>query len=98
MRDSEVLPESTLYRNSAKLTNDDVSGHASRVWGTLFSPRPHNDSSKLGNTQNLYVFRIHLEESDRIWTGFSPDVEIFGLSSNESISEPKKSWMIKRLL
>ena len=101
VRDFEVLPGSSVYRNPAKLTNNDVSGPASRVWSTLFAPRPHNGRSKLGNTQNLYVFRIHrVGESDRIWTGFSPEnVEIFGcLSSNESISEPKKSWMIKRLL
>ena len=40
VRDSEVLPGSSVHRNPAKLTNNDVSGPTSRVWGTLFAPRP----------------------------------------------------------
>ena len=35
-----MLPGSSVHRNPAKLTNNDVSGPTSRVWGTLFAPRP----------------------------------------------------------
>ena len=84
VRDSKVLPGSSVCRNPAKLINNDVSGPTSRVWGTLFAPRPHNGRSKLGNPQNLWISLVGPDSGPNQGLGDFPKFGDFQASTEAS--------------
>ena len=79
VRDFEVRPGSSVYRNPAKLTNNDVSGP---VWSTLFAPRPHNGRSgplEVGKYPKSLYF-VYIEWRNLIGSGLDSRLKMTNFS------------------